>query len=211
MDAHELAPRYAEDCGDGRGRQRQWLDERQSGGAVESAGKGMAAVRGEVGCAAAAVAIGGIVEAAGPDWLRMAEVSPPGTQSESEGINTMAAQCGGGRSRRWRNSPRYDCRLPVLDRLQCDATASSARTIRPQPRLPRPQQAAAARPASAASPAGSVTRSGIDGGFRSPSARAASRHSRKGVALQALVPFFCTLICTKIACSGRQNVILISA
>jgi len=43
---------YAEDNGNGRGRQRLWLGERQSGGAVESAGKGAAAVqrRGRARC-----------------------------------------------------------------------------------------------------------------------------------------------------------------
>jgi hypothetical protein len=49
----------------------------------------------------------------------MAEVSPPRTQSESEGINILAAQRGGGRSRRWRNSLRYDRRF--LSSIACSA------------------------------------------------------------------------------------------
>jgi hypothetical protein len=48
--AYELALRYAEDGGNGRGCQRLWLGERQSGGARAPA-KGTAAVLGVVGCA----------------------------------------------------------------------------------------------------------------------------------------------------------------
>jgi hypothetical protein len=66
---------------------------------VESPGTWTAAECGVVGCGVV-VAIGVMLEAAGPDWPYMAEVSPPWTQSESGGINIMVAQRGGSRSRR---------------------------------------------------------------------------------------------------------------